>query len=269
MTIINGNALQLPLADGSVDAIVTDPPYAVNLNASIDWDVWSNDWWPECFRVLKADGLMAFTIAPHVAHERIPSVCAAGFSVLEVGFWVYGRGRPVTVSRLKRNYDMVYFMSKGTKAMHVDEARLNYKTGDLWGVGGNPTRTRQKAIGRQFSGSQKSSTYTFGGDAHPSNVACEQGCDAFGDSGYGQIFAVKRLSKTSNHETQKPIDLMAQIVKLVSKPGDVVLDPFSGSGTTALAARELGRMGIGIELNTRYLQRSQDRNAQMTVWESR
>lgn len=51
------------------------------------------------------------------------------------------------------------------------------------------------------------------------------------------------------HQTEKPIAVMRQLVDLFSNPGDLILDPFMGSGTTGIAAIELGRRFIGIELD--------------------
>ena len=62
-----------------------------------------------------------------------------------------------------------------------------------------------------------------------------------------------RGTKTRNtHPTVKPVKLMAYLVTLGSRPGDVVLDPFLGSGTTAMACKMLGRHYIGIELESEY-----------------
>ena len=54
------------------------------------------------------------------------------------------------------------------------------------------------------------------------------------------------------HETQKPITLMRDLVTLFSDPGDLILDPFMGSGTTLRAAADLGRRAIGIEISEAY-----------------
>jgi site-specific DNA-methyltransferase (adenine-specific) len=54
------------------------------------------------------------------------------------------------------------------------------------------------------------------------------------------------------HPTQKPVSIIKPLIEAFSKPGDIVLDPFSGSGTTALAASECGRKYIGIELDINY-----------------
>jgi site-specific DNA-methyltransferase (adenine-specific) len=61
------------------------------------------------------------------------------------------------------------------------------------------------------------------------------------------------------HPTQKPVELLERIVLAASRPGDVVLDPFSGSGTTGIAARRLGRRYIGIELSPEYADLAVDR----------
>ena len=54
------------------------------------------------------------------------------------------------------------------------------------------------------------------------------------------------------HPTQKPIELMKRLIKIHSKPNDLILDPFLGSGTTAVACKELGRRFIGIEISPKY-----------------
>jgi len=66
---------------------------------------------------------------------------------------------------------------------------------------------------------------------------------------YGSIKAKHK----NNHPTVKPLNLMQYLVTLISKPNDVVLDPFAGSGTTLVAAKELGRKYIGIEMTEEYI----------------
>ena len=61
------------------------------------------------------------------------------------------------------------------------------------------------------------------------------------------------------HPTQKPLELLDRIVRSTSNPGDLVLDPFSGSGTTGIAALGNGRRFIGIELNVEFLELSKRR----------
>ncbi|MBI5959034.1 MAG: site-specific DNA-methyltransferase, partial [Chloroflexi bacterium] len=61
------------------------------------------------------------------------------------------------------------------------------------------------------------------------------------------------------HPTQKPEELLRRIILASSRPGDTILDPFAGSGTTAVVAKQLGRHWIGIEQDETYLQAAQDR----------
>lgn len=56
----------------------------------------------------------------------------------------------------------------------------------------------------------------------------------------------------ADHQTQKPISLMLELVELFTDPGDIVLDPFAGSGTTGVACLRLGRRFIGIEKDEKY-----------------
>jgi len=55
------------------------------------------------------------------------------------------------------------------------------------------------------------------------------------------------------HPCQKPDGLLLDIVSLLSKPKDLILDPFLGSGTTAVAAKQLGRKFVGIDISSHYI----------------
>jgi len=68
-----------------------------------------------------------------------------------------------------------------------------------------------------------------------------------------------RLKARNNHPTVKPIALMKYLVKLVSREGQTVLDPFAGSFTTGLACVALGRNFIGIEMEEEYFKIGQAR----------
>jgi len=248
---------------GSIDAVVTDPPYGGQINDVLDrWP--PPDVWVELARVVKPDGFLAFTIAPHLAHLRLADVLAAGWQVLETGFWVYGAGRPVARERLKRCYDLCYFCSLGERRLYVDQARGNYKSGSASGQGERKSFQPVMGMGRQFRPTKKRGPYHYGRDYHPANVACEPGCVAFEPSPYEMIFAVKRVQghqrmARGGHLTEKPIALVAQMVKLVSRPGDVVLDPYAGSGTTGEACLWLGRRFVGIDVVEEHVENARKR----------
>jgi adenine-specific DNA-methyltransferase len=61
------------------------------------------------------------------------------------------------------------------------------------------------------------------------------------------------------HPTQKPVMAIAPLIRAFSRPGEIVLDPFVGSGTTAVAAKTLGRRYIGIDIEPAYAVTAQDR----------
>lgn len=66
-------------------------------------------------------------------------------------------------------------------------------------------------------------------------------------------------SEKGLHPTQKPVALMAYLANTYSNQGDIILDPFLGSGTTAVAAKQLGRNYIGIEISEKYCKIANDR----------
>ena len=73
----------------------------------------------------------------------------------------------------------------------------------------------------------------------------------------GELETTQRMK--NHHPTVKPVHLMAWLVRLVSKEGDTVLDPFAGSGTTGVACRKLGRNFIGIEISPEYFKIAEKR----------
>lgn len=70
------------------------------------------------------------------------------------------------------------------------------------------------------------------------------------------------------HPTQKPIALMRNLISLFTDPGDLVIDPFAGSGTTLRAARDLGRLGVGCELSPDYARVAAARLGDLTCEDS-
>ncbi len=66
-------------------------------------------------------------------------------------------------------------------------------------------------------------------------------------------------SEKTGHPTQKPVNMLEYILKGLSNPGDTILDPFVGSGSTLVACHRTGRKGIGYELNDEYFEMARDR----------
>jgi site-specific DNA-methyltransferase (adenine-specific) len=73
-----------------------------------------------------------------------------------------------------------------------------------------------------------------------------------GGGTHGVFTVSKHIAERSGHQTEKPIALMERLISLFTDPGDLILDPFAGSGTTGVAARRLGRRFVGWEMNPEY-----------------
>jgi adenine-specific DNA-methyltransferase len=70
-----------------------------------------------------------------------------------------------------------------------------------------------------------------------------------------------QYSGNRTHPTEKAVSILRPVIQAFSKPGEIVLDPFSGSGSTAVAAALSGRRYIGIELEDRYCRHARTRLA--------
>jgi len=66
------------------------------------------------------------------------------------------------------------------------------------------------------------------------------------------VWNIDRPTKSDHHPTMKPVELIARAIKNSTRPGETILDPFTGSGTTLIAAHQKDRIGIGIELHPAY-----------------
>ena len=74
-----------------------------------------------------------------------------------------------------------------------------------------------------------------------------------GDRDQGDVWNIKKPQKNDLHPTMKPVELVERAIRNSSRPGDIVLDPFGGSGTTLIAADKTGRIGWLIELDPKYV----------------
>ena len=74
-----------------------------------------------------------------------------------------------------------------------------------------------------------------------------------GDRDQGDVWQIKKPAKNDLHPTMKPVELVGRCIRNSSKPGQTVLDPFGGSGTTLIAAEKSGRMARLMELDPKYV----------------
>jgi len=105
----------------------------------------------------------------------------------------------------------------------------------------------------QFSGDRPGMGYESMVFAH------RKGRSKWNGGGRVGVFNHNKFDERTGHETQKPLPLMLELVELFTDHGDLVLDPFAGSGTTGVACLRLGRRFIGIEKDPKYAQIATER----------
>lgn len=239
----------------SVDAVVTDPPYGMDI-AGKKWDssVPGVKIWREVLRVLKPGGLMIAASHAKTYHQLATVVELAGFEIVDMLFWTYGQSFPAGKnlgdewqSLLKRAHEPWVVARAPLPVVQVPGKR--------------PGKTKKKALGIQ-------ETYDLHGTAGfrvvgngqdgmkwASNAIksnkpdrAERGLGlnpAAVQAGTGNLTA----DQPNAHPTVKPISLMRRIVRLVAEPGDIVMDPFAGSGTTGMACMSEGISFLGSEMD--------------------
>ena len=147
-------------------------------------------------------------------------------------------------------------MEHGTGALNIGASRI--ETDESWGGREMPDADTGVALEGSKSGElNKQTSPSHDKGRYPSNVVFDEAAArALGDA--SRYFYTSKASRAernlglpddeaNEHPTVKPVDLMRWLVQLVSSEGQVVLDPFVGSGTTAIAADFLGREYIGVE----------------------
>ncbi|MBS3946836.1 MAG: site-specific DNA-methyltransferase [Dethiobacter sp.] len=150
---------------------------------------------------------------------------------------------------LKKGGAMVVFMSiiKVETLIRIAERhKLYYKTTGIW----HKTNPMPRNMNLHFVNSTEAWVYftygkrtgTFNNDGKVLHDFVETGVAANGERKYGK------------HPTQKPVALMEFFIKILSNEGDMILDPFMGSGSTGVAAKKNNRNFTGMELSKNYFQ---------------
>lgn len=242
------------LSTDSVDLVYADPPFFTGRDFGAFDDRWTIvneyiDWLrirlEACSRVLKVTGSIYVHCDWH-ADYRIRYILDKIFGVKQFQneiIWCYRVGN--VKRRFRRNHEIIFFYSKSqTYAFNIDSVRTPYspkllkhvkkdEDGDLYYLTGRTIRWNpydakgQKNSGRVY--------------LHPNGQLPSDWWDDIPN------FAKRRDPGGVAYPTQKPLLLLERIIKASSNPGDVVMDPFCGSGTALVAARNLGRHWIGVD----------------------
>ncbi len=200
ITLKHGNALDelRRLRSGSVDLLLTDPPYGNNGTYG------------------RANVVIAGDADPLV-----------GLTALAEGFRI-----------LSPNRASFFFLDM----KHLPFVRLfveqytDFKIGDVlvW------DKTRF-GFGRAFR------------KQHELIIVLEKGKVAYRSRGFANVLSVTRVGRPK-HPHEKPVALLERLLEHTTSPGDLVVDPFMGSGSTGVAASKLGRRFLGIELDHRHFE---------------
>jgi site-specific DNA-methyltransferase (adenine-specific) len=230
----------------SVDLVFADPPYHLSNGGSTchggrrvavdkgSWDAsrgveadhaFQRSWLQACRRVLKPSGTLWVSGTQHVIFSVGYAMQELGFHLLNTVTWFKPNAAPNLSCRFFTHSTEILVWAAPMRSKPLAH-RFNYREmkqanggkqmRDLWSVSERP------------------------------------------DPGGGQVVWAlptpgKREKELGRHPTQKPLSLLERVVAASSAEGDLVLDPFSGSGTTGVAAVSAGRRFLGIEMDEAYL----------------
>lgn len=235
---IHGDALRvLPfLPTRCVDLAIVDPPYNLrkrygssefSARSDSEYGQWVDSWLTQLQRVLKP------TASIYVCSEWRSSSCLrrvleSRFTVLNRITWEREKGRGALRNWKNASEDIWFCSQGGEYYFNVDAVKSKRRVvapyRDVLGQG--------KGWRREATGNFRLT--------YPSNIWTDISVPFWS------------MPENTDHPTQKPEKLVAKLVLASSRPGDVVLDPFLGSGTTSVVAKKLSRHYIGIEAELCY-----------------
>lgn len=266
------------IRDKSIDCIITDPPYFIDGMG----DDWSNDELrrsrsksaavgglpvgmkydrrqgkdlyafmlgisKEAYRVLKPGGFFLSFSQGRLYHNMASAIEDAGFEIRDMLVWEReGQAKAFTQDHFVRRMDIP-----------EDEKRRIIES-----MGGRKT-PQLKGQGEPIVLAQKPREGTFVQNWIKYGVGLVDTTESLDGRFPGTIMEVPKPRgderAESAHLTLKPIRLMEHLVRVFTKPGDVVLDPFNGSGSTGIGCELSGRRYVGIELSEEFAMESERR----------
>ena len=294
--LIHGNCLEelKRLEDNSVDLVLTDPPYFIHKLDSgwskerIDADKKNShitnlpkgmkysksqvkdlfDFYKEVseiiYKKLKPGGYFLSFSAPRLYHSIAMAKEITGFEVRDIINWVYTQSIPkgMSVNHIIDRMDL-----SETQKEELKKEYSGFKTPQIKSCH-EPICVAMKPLNCTFIRNElnfKTGLLDFNqkiginSDKVPANILVTEDFDEI----YTKNFLVGKPSKKekgeNNHITVKPITLLEHLIKLFSKEGALVVDPFMGSGSTILACKKSNRNYIGIEIEEEYYKLSNNR----------
>jgi DNA modification methylase len=246
------------LADGAVDLAFADPPF----NIGYDYDVyhdeldsdeyvnWCSRWIGEVVRVLKPDGTFWLAIGDEYAAElkvlmqRQHHLVCRSWVV-----WYYTFGVNCKF-KFSRSHAHLFHMVKDPKnfTFNVDQTRVPSARQLVYA----DSRANPK-------GRLPDDTWILRPQDLPDSFQADE------DTWYFPRVAGTFKERAGWHGCQMPEQLLGRIIRACSNEGEVVLDPFGGSGTTLAVTKKLGRNFIGYELSTEYAEQIRKRLAKINA----
>ena len=261
--IVNGDCIEVmkTMEEGSVDLIVTSPPYGVGIEYDVHDDdmLWEEyvkftySWMEQAYRVLKDDGRIALNIPYEINRQskggRIFMVAEVWQIMKQIGYKFFGVV-DLEEQSPHRSRTTAWGSWMSPSAPYIYNPKecviLAYKKKHIKTIKGQPEWVGEMREVEDKNGNMKSKMmYT------------EQQKREFIDLVFGQwnYFAdTKSLTKATFS-----MDIPTKAIKILSYKNDVVLDPFAGSGTSMVAAETLNRRWVGIELSPNYAKVANER----------
>jgi site-specific DNA-methyltransferase (adenine-specific) len=240
------------LPAGTVDLAFADPPFNIGYGYDVYHDrreadeylAWSKSWIGEVARVLKPSGTFWLAIGDEYAAElKVIAHRDVGLTLRSWVVWYYTFGVNCTKKFSRSHVHLFHFVKDPKTFTFNDEAiRVPSARQMIYAdVRANPR------------GRLPDDTWILRPQDVPGGFTPDQ-----------DTWSISRVCGTFNeragwHGCQMPEQLLGRIIRACSNPGDVVLDPFTGSGTTLVTARKLDRRYLGFELSPDYAAQAQKR----------
>ena len=245
---------------------------------NMDFQKWCNEWAILCLELLKPGGYILAFSSSRTYHHLACGIESAGFEVRDQLMWLYGSGFPKSMNigkgwgtALKPAHEPVVMARKpvegtvadnvlkhGTGGINIDDCRIDLSEGDDPRLGGKGTWKTDKMAKDVYVGG-------YAGEDQGSSELGRFPANVMHDGleqEWARFFYCPKVSKDernrglnkNNHPTVKPIELMKYLCRLVTPKGGIVLDPFMGTGSTGMAAKDDGFDFVGIEREKEYFE---------------